>query len=94
MVDGVGTTEYTYTSGGLPYMETGPLGSDAMTNTYANRLRTRLVLQQPTGLWTNSFAYDAARRLTNVTSPAGAFGYTRASLWPGLSSLAPAFAAA
>jgi len=46
-----------------------------MANTYANRLRTRLVLQQPTGLWTNSFAYDAARRLTNVTSPSGAFGY-------------------
>jgi hypothetical protein len=31
-----------------------------MTNTYANRLRTGLSLQQPTGLWTNGFAYDAA----------------------------------
>ena len=33
-------------------------------------------LQQPTGLWTNKFVYDAAGRLTNVTSPAGAFAYT------------------
>jgi len=78
MVDGVGTTEYMYTSGGLPYTETGPLGSDAMTNTYANRLRTSLVLQQPTGLWTNSFAYDAARRLTNVASPDGDWQFTDA----------------
>ena len=31
-----------------------------MTNTYANRLRTGLNLGQPTGQWTNLFAYDAA----------------------------------
>ena len=75
MVDEVGTTVYTYDAVGQLLTQVGPLGDDAMTNTYANRLRTRLVLEQPTGLWTNSFAYDAARRLTNVTSPAGAFGY-------------------
>ena len=40
-----------------------------------NRLRTRQDLQQPTGVWTNGFGYDAARRLTHVTSPAGAFNY-------------------
>src|SRR5208282_2721623 len=32
-------------------------------------------LQQPTGNWTNGFGYDAARRLTSVTSPAGTFSY-------------------
>ena len=36
-------------------------------------MRVSLSLQQPTGAWTNGFGYDAARRLTNVTSPAGAF---------------------
>jgi YD repeat-containing protein len=47
-----------------------------VTNTYLNRVRTALALQQPAGLWTNGFLYDAAGRLTNVTSQAGAFGYT------------------
>jgi RHS repeat-associated protein len=47
-----------------------------VTNTYTSRLRTGLSLAQPTGRWTNGFAYDAAKRLTNVTSPAGAFAYT------------------
>ncbi len=32
-------------------------------------------LQQPTGMWTNGFQYDTARRLYNVTSPAGLFQY-------------------
>jgi hypothetical protein len=32
-------------------------------------------LQQPTGVWTNAFSYDWARRLDSVTSPAGAFDY-------------------
>jgi len=33
------------------------------------------VLQQPTGLWTNGFIWDAAGRLTNATSRAGSFVY-------------------
>jgi len=82
MVDGVGTTVYTYDQVGQLLTEVGPFSSDAMTNTYANRLRTSLVLQQPKGLWTNGFLYDAARRLTNVTSPAGAFGYATSRLRP------------
>ena len=49
--------------------------SDTVANTYVNRLRTALALQQPTGAWTNGFIYDAAARLTNVTSKAGSFGY-------------------
>jgi RHS repeat-associated protein len=52
-----------------------PWSSDTVTNTYNNRLRTALSLAQPTGVWTNGFGYDAARRLTSVTSPAGSFTY-------------------
>jgi hypothetical protein len=37
MVDGVGTTVYTYDQAGQILTEVGPLGSDAMTT---NRLRT------------------------------------------------------
>jgi len=47
-----------------------------VTNTYLNRLRTLLALQQPTGYWTNQFSWDPAKRLTNVTSSAGSFAYT------------------
>jgi RHS repeat-associated protein len=39
-----------------------------------------LSLQQPTGTWTNGFGWDLAGRLTNVTSAAGAFGYTYTNL--------------
>jgi RHS repeat-associated protein len=75
MVAGVGTTKYTYTAAGQLLTEDGPFASDTVTNVYSNRLRTILSLQQPTSVWTNAFAYDATKRLTNVTSPAGAFGY-------------------
>jgi len=71
MVDALGTSMFTYTLGNQLLTEVGPFADDAMTNTYVNRLRTSLVLQQPSGLWTNAFAYDAARRLTDIVSPAG-----------------------
>lgn len=71
MVDIVGTTKFTYTAGNQLLTEDGPFASDTITNTYVNRLRTELDLQQLTGVWTNAFAYDAAKRLTNVVSPAG-----------------------
>ncbi|PYK99665.1 MAG: hypothetical protein DME19_07835 [Verrucomicrobia bacterium] len=48
-----------------------------VTNTYNNaRLRSGLVLQQPAGTWTNGFTWDAAHRLSTVSSPAGTFTYT------------------
>jgi YD repeat-containing protein len=52
-----------------------PWASDTLTNTYTRGRRTALLLQQPAGSWTNAFGYDTAGRLTNVTSPAGVFGY-------------------
>ena len=82
MVDGVGTTAYTYSLGDQVLREDGPFASDTVTNTYVNRLRTSLALQQPTGVWTNKFVYDLAGRLTNVTSPAGVFGYLLGAAGP------------
>ena len=76
MLDAVGTTVYTYASGGELFTEDGPFASDTVTNVYLYRQRVGLGLQQPTGRWTNSFGYDTAKRLTSVGSPAGAFGYT------------------
>jgi len=55
MVDAAGTTKYTYTVGGQLYTEDGPFASDTVTNTYNNRLRVGMDLQQPTGVWTNRF---------------------------------------
>jgi RHS repeat-associated protein len=85
MVDGLGTTRYSYDAAGQLLTEDGLFTSDTVTNTYSNRRRVGLRLQQPTGLWTNGFAWDLAGRLTNVTSPAGAFGYTYTPLYSGFS---------
>src|ERR1051325_4369322 len=75
MVDGIGTTKYTYSPAGRLLTEDGPFASDTVTNVYSNRLRVALSLQQPAGLWTNGFAYDSTKRLTSVTSSAGEFDY-------------------
>src|SRR5438093_4548487 len=76
MVDGIGTTIYSYSAAGQLLTEDGPFASDTVTNTYSSRLRIALGLQQPAGAWTNGFIYDPSKRLTNVTSQAGSFGYT------------------
>ena len=81
MVDSLGTTRYTYDAVGQLLTEDGLFTSDTVTNTYSNRRRVGLSLQQPTGLWTNGFGWDLAGRLTNVTSPAGAFGYSYTPLY-------------
>ncbi len=76
MVDGVGTTAYSYTLGGFLQTEDGPWASDTVTYTYQNRLRSGLNLQAPNASdWVQSYGYDGGRRLTTLTSPAGAFGY-------------------
>jgi len=76
MVDASGTNKYTYTTAGRLFTEDGPFANDTITNFYYAGVRTNLTLQQPTGSWTNGFGYDAAKRLTSVKSPAGAFNYT------------------
>jgi RHS repeat-associated protein len=80
MVDAIGTTDYTYDAVGQLLTEGGVFTSDTVSNTYTNRARAALSLQQPTGSWTNGFGWDSTGRLTNVTSRAGAFGYSYAAL--------------
>ncbi len=76
MVDGVGTTAYSYDAAGQLLSEAGPWADDdTVSYTYANRLRTVLNLSQPSDSWAQSYGYDTARRLTSVSSSAGAFGY-------------------
>src|SRR5206468_12368601 len=75
MVDASGTNQFTWTAGNQLLTEDGPFASDTVTNTYVNRQRVALALQQPTSFWTNGFGYDLARRLTNVTMSAGSFSY-------------------
>jgi len=77
MSDGVGTTTFTYTPGGQLASETGPWASDTVAFTYTNRLRTVLDLQQPNASeWAQNYAYDAAERMSGISSPAGTFTYT------------------
>ena len=76
MVDGVGTTVYNYDAVGQILSEDGPWANDTVSYTYNNRLRSGLsVLAPNASAWTESYGYDAAKRLTSVTSPAGTFSY-------------------
>ena len=77
MVDGVGTNLYSYTSAGLLSSEDGPWNDDTLSYTYnSQRLRSGLSVLAPNASpWTEGYGYDGAERLTNLTSPAGGFGY-------------------
>src|SRR5712671_2393458 len=77
MVDGIGTTTYSYTSFGAIASEDGPWASDTVTLTYDNgRRRSGLNLQAPNASdWVQSYGYDSANRLSILTSPAGTFTY-------------------
>lgn len=75
-VAGLFTSAFTYHPGGALQTEDGPWASDTITY-YTNTagLRSGLSIQQPAGSFTNGYAYDAAHRLTNLTSHAGSFTY-------------------
>jgi YD repeat-containing protein len=76
MVDGIGTTKYSYDGAGALLSEDGPFADDAVSYSYANRLRAGLILLQPNSdAWSQSYGYDDARRLSSITSPAGTFSY-------------------
>jgi RHS repeat-associated protein len=86
-VDAVGTTKFTYNTTGLPDSEDGPWAEDTISYSYSQRRLTGASLLQPgASAWTVSYGYDAAQRLTNLTSAAGAFGYQYESSRPGLES--------
>lgn len=76
LVDAVGTTRYGWTASGQLLSEDGPWPDDTVSVTYLHRLRTGLNAAQPNAAaWAQTYAYDAMKRLTNLTSAAGAFGY-------------------
>jgi RHS repeat-associated protein len=76
MVDAVGTTTYGYDAAGQVLSEDGPWANDTVSYTYNSRLRASVSVQAPNASpWTAGYGYDAAKRLTGITSPAGAFGY-------------------
>jgi len=76
MVDAVGATTYGYDAAGQILSEDGPWADDTVSYTYNNRLRASASVQAPNASpWTQSYGYDAAQRLTSITSPAGASGY-------------------
>jgi RHS repeat-associated protein len=77
MVDGIGTTAYSYDQAGQLLSEGGLWPNDIVDHTYQNRLRMQLSLAHPSGPpWTEDYEYDDARRLTGVESAPGTFGYT------------------
>ena len=76
----MGTTRYTWNAIGQLLNEDGPWSDDTVTLSYQNRRRTGLSVTQPNAAaWSQSYAYDVAKRLTNITSGAGAFGYLYAA---------------
>jgi len=77
MVDAVGMTAYTYTSFGALQQEDGPWPDDTVMYSYAaNGLRSGATVLQPNASsWMQSYGYDAGRRLSSITSPAGTFTY-------------------
>ncbi len=77
MVDAAGVTRFAYSRLGALALEDGPWASDTVTSTYGTgHLLTALTLQQPNAAdWTQTYGYDSARRLTNLVSQAGTFGY-------------------
>jgi hypothetical protein len=76
LVDGVGTTQYRFNSAGQPLSEGGLWPDDTVSYTYNNRLLASVSVLAPNAApWVQTYAYDAALRLTNTMSPAGAFGY-------------------
>ena len=75
-VDAIGTTRYTYDADGHVLSEDGPWDDDTVSYTYTNRLRASLTLQTPNGSpWAQGYSYDAARRVSSISSPAGTFRY-------------------
>lgn len=76
MADAVGVTSYNYNAAGQLLSEDGPWDNDIVGYSYQNRLRTGMSLAAPNASpWVHTYAYDSMRRLTNASSPAGAFTY-------------------
>ena len=70
MADATGTNNFAYTAVGQLASESNLWAGVAYS--YIQRLRTALAVS---GNWTQTYGYDSGWRMTNVTSPAGVFGY-------------------
>jgi len=76
MLDGVGTTVYSYANFGAVLAEDGPWEKDTVSFTYTNRLRAGLSLAQFAGpAWTQGYGYDPSHRVKSISSPVGTFTY-------------------
>jgi RHS repeat-associated protein len=78
LIDAVGTNIFGYSRLGKLAIEDGPWASDTVSNYFgaADQLQSISIAQPSLSAWTQSFLYDTAGRMTNVTSSAGAFGYS------------------
>ncbi len=72
MVDGIGTTVFSYTPSSQLQSEGGLWPNDTVTRVYNNRLRSTLTLNSQTTV----YGFDAARRLYSLLGASGSFGYT------------------
>jgi RHS repeat-associated protein len=72
MVDGLGSTTFTYTPAGQLQNDGGLWPNDTVSRTYNNRLRATL----SAGSYSANYNFDAAHRLQTIVSGAGTFGYT------------------
>lgn len=79
LTDSFGTTAFTWTKNRQLAGESGPWPSDGIAYGYSQGHLISLSLSQPVGNWTQSYNYDSAWRMTNITSPAGYFGYQYSS---------------
>lgn len=76
MVDAAGSSTYTYDQVGQLLSEDGPWPSDSVNYSYTNRLRLSMSVSAPNQApWVQNYTYDSIRRLTNIVSTAGEFGY-------------------
>ncbi len=77
MVDGIGTTGYSFDHAGQLASEDGPWANDTVSYTStANLMRGQMQVQQPNAAaWVQNYSYDSANRLSTLTSPTGTFGY-------------------
>ena len=56
-------------------VENGPWSSDNVTVTNKHGLRSGMVIQQPVGSWTATYAHDSSRRLASVTAGGQTWSY-------------------
>jgi RHS repeat-associated protein len=78
MVDAAGTTKYTYHTGGMLATEGGLWSNDTVTYSYhplVSGLLTNVTVSQLTQNYSATYGYDAAKRMSTVTSTAGNFSY-------------------